>query len=168
MRLVPSAFGAVLPTLLLSAPRHAAIGLVAEPLSTDPYRPPPSKLWEQPADFVVPEELMGPWEVQCTMSGYGAMWIELCEDGACKCSAKIGKGRQWSATPIAGGQWRVRFVLLDKLSRSLRWEATVQPDDTRGMVITGEVRGPPKRKAASKAEIEHGVVVGEFSGYHLA
>jgi len=161
----------VLPTLLLSVPRHAPVSLVAEPpmrtpIPVDPYRPPESQFWEQPSDFSLPEELLGPWEVQCTLSGFGAMWVEFAEDGECKCASRVGKGRLWSATPMPGNSWRVRFVLLDKLSRPLRWEGTVQPDDVRGTVVSGNVRGPPKL-GATQAEMMHGVVVGEFSGYKL-
>ena len=42
----------------------------------------------------------------------------------------------------------------------------VRPDDVRGLVLSGEVRGPPKR-GASAAEIKTGVVMGEFAGYQV-
>ena len=53
-----------------------------------------------------------------------------------------------------------------QLSRQLRWEGLVRPDDVRGLVLSGEVRGPPKR-GASAAEIKTGVVMGEFAGYQV-
>ena len=123
--------------------------------------------WEQFADGEQPEELMGPWELQCTLSGAGAMWVELGENGDCSCAARVGKGRQWSARKLPGDAWAVRFVVLDKLSRPLRWEGQVRPDDVRGMVVSGDVRGPPKR-GASKADTVNGVVVAEFGGYKLS
>ena len=42
----------------------------------------------------------------------------------------------------------------------------MRPDDVRGLVLSGEVRGPPKR-GASAAEIKTGVVMGEFAGYQV-
>jgi hypothetical protein len=129
----------------------------------DEYRP-PSELWEQPPAFEVVEEVMGPWELQCTIAGMDRMWVELDESGSCSCSSRVGKGRKWSAELQRGGSWRVRFVLLDKLSRQLRWEGIVRRDDVRGLVISGTVRGPPKR-GASAIEVANGVVIGEFAGY---
>ena len=60
----------------------------------------------------------------------------------------------------------MRFVTLDKLSRQLRWEGEVRRDEMRGLVVGGKVRGPPKR-GASAAEVESGVIIGEFEGYKL-
>ena len=62
--------------------------------------------------------------------------------------------------------WRVRFVILDKLSRQMRWEGSVRKDEVRGAVMSGKVRGPPKH-GASAAQIATGVIVGEFDGYQL-
>lgn len=171
-----ASLAAVLPLLATPPPyhRHLPVQLVApEPLrSSTSIRLDPSltgrgtappQFWEQPPEHELPEELMGPWELQCDMSGYGAMWVELHETGKCSCTSRIGKGRKWSAVPTQpAGNWRLRFVLLDKLSRQLRWEGEVRPDDTRGVVVSGSIYGPPKR--GSKAEA---VVVGTFEGYRL-
>ena len=126
------------------------------------------KEWEQPPDFELPAELMGPWELQCSMPGMGSMWVELHEEGECSCSSRVGKGRRWSANPTdkGGEKWRVRFVLLDKLSRQMRWSGEVRRDELKGLVMSGEVLGPP-RLGASQAEVASGVVVGEFGGYQL-
>ena len=129
----------------------------------------PKKEWEQPGDFQLPEDLMGPWELQCTMPGMGSMWVELHESGECSCSSRVGKGRRWSAVPkgkTPGEAWLVRFVLLDKLSRQMRWSGEVRRDELKGLVISGEVLGPP-RLGASKEEVASGVVVGEFGGFQL-
>ena len=153
-----SSVAALLPTLLLT--RHPASRMIAEPLGAPPL------LWEQTPEGELPEELMGPWELKCTLPGAGDMWIELGEDGDCGVSSKLGKGRRWSAEPQRGGGWRVRFVILDKLSRQMRWEGSVRKDEVRGAVMSGKVRGPPKH-GASAAQIATGVIVGEFDGYQL-
>ena len=98
-----------------------------------------------PPEHELPEELMGPWELQSTVSGYGKMWVECGELGDCGCSPSIGKGRKWSALRQPGGAWRLRFVPLDKLSRPVCWEADVRPDDIRGLLVSGSVMGAPKR-----------------------
>lgn len=136
------------------------------PMVIEDFRAPSDMLWEQPPEHVLPEELLGPWELRCSISGMSSIWVEFGEAGDCSCSSSIGKGRKWSAEPQRGGAWRVRFVLLDKLSRQLRWEGTVRCDELRGLVVTGTVRGPPKR-GASPAEIANGVVIGEFGGFRL-
>jgi len=123
----------------------------------------PPKLWEQSQPSDLPEELMGPWELQCTVSGMSHMWVEFGEEGQCSCSAKVGKGRRWSATRGEGDVWRVRFVLLDKLSRPLHWEGFVEREETRGTIITGDVRGPPK----ARSDTMTAVVIGKFRGYKL-
>ena len=168
------AIASLLPTLLCSRVHPATVRLLAgEPVRA---RVPVDGIealrkaaapWEQPPEHELPEELMGPWELQCSVSGVGAMWVELGENGDCSCSSRIGKGRRWSAERQAGGLFRVRFVLLDKLSRPLRWEGLVQSDDTRGLIVNGEVRGPPKRGASVEQKV-NGVVMGEFSGWKLA
>ena len=114
-----------------------------------------------------PEELMGPWELKCTISGFGDIWVELGEEGECSCSSKIGKGRSWSAEEKKRGQYDLKFELADKMSRPLRFEGGVRKDDVRGLVVSGMVRGPPKLRQATEAERKRGVDVGEFSGYKL-
>ena len=114
----------------------------------------------------LPPELLGPWEVQCSVSGFGDMWVELDGDGSCACKSSVGKGRNWGATRSRSGRWKLSFVLEDKLKRPLLFEGDVRSDDVRGMAITGSVHGPPKLKAAA-AKGQRGVVMGEFAGYKL-
>ena len=114
-----------------------------------------------------PDELLGPWEIKSSVSGQGDLWVEFGADGACSCSRSVGKGREWDATPV-GTRWRLSFTLLDKLDRPMRFIGEVAPDDRKGLVVSGDVRGPPKRSArATQAEVEAGVVVGEFRGFKL-
>ena len=112
-----------------------------------------------------PEELLGPWELKCTISGFEDMWVELHEDGSCSCSSKVGRGVSWYAERIKG-RWRLRVVLSDKLKRPLTFEGSVRNDDDRGTGISGSVLGPPKLLEASRAQAQSGVVVGEFAGWH--
>ena len=119
----------LLHTALIAPPRRAPPALMDGEFvrrETDSFRLPPSEFWEQPPLHKLPEELMGPWELKCSVSGVGAMWVELDENGRCSCSAKVGKGRRWSATQV-DGYWRLRFVLLDKLSRPLRGRVSSSP-----------------------------------------
>lgn len=112
-----------------------------------------------------PEELLGPWELKCTLSGFGDMWVELKEDGSCDCSSKCGKGVSWYAETVKG-RWQITFKLLDKLKRPLVFEGKINDDDVRGRGISGMVRGPPKLGATPQL-IKRGVDMGEFAGFHL-
>jgi hypothetical protein len=114
-----------------------------------------------------PEELLGPWELKCSLSGFGDMWVELHEDGSCSCSRSVGSGVSWYAERIKG-RWRLRITLNDKLKRPLTFQGAVNDDDDRGTGISGSVLGPPKLRGASDAEVRDGVVMGEFAGYHNA
>ena len=111
-----------------------------------------------------PEELLGPWELKCTLSGFGDMWVELKEDGSCDCSSKCGKGVSWYAETVKG-RWQITFKLLDKLKRPLvlraRSMTTTFAEEDSGMV-----RGPPKLGATPQL-IKRGVDMGEFAGFHL-
>ena len=120
---------------------------------------------EQASGPETPPELLGPWELRCTVSGMSSMWIELGEEGACDCSSRVGRAREWSAVRERG-RWQLRFVLEDKLRRKLKFEAEVRTDELRGLVLIGSVRGPPKLGASVEA-IKRGVVIGEFEGYKL-
>ena len=118
------------------------------------------------AESEQPEELMGPWELKCSVSGMESMWVQLEEEGILSCSSKVGKGCDWSAKKQKRG-YKLSFRLNDKMSRPINFIGEVTPDDTRGLVVDGEVRGAPKLRGATAAERERGVVIGEFSGYML-
>lgn len=161
-----AAFSAVLPLLVT---RHRPPVAIADPPimfgtsdSDAAYRPPGPQYWEQPEEHQLPEELMGPWELRSTLSGFESMWVDLDESGECSCSTRVGKGRRWSALQQPGGAWRLRFVVLDRLSRPLRWECQVVPDDVRGRVLRGIISGPPKRGSGAP---DAAVKVGEFHGW---
>ena len=106
--------------------RHAAVRLEAMPArnvrlpaNLNDYRP-PNPIWEQGLpESEIFEELAGPWELQCSVSGMSSLWVEFDETGECSCSSRIGKGRKWSAVAQPSSTWRVRFVTLDKLSRQV-------------------------------------------------
>ena len=67
------------------------------------------------------------------------------------------------------GAHQLRFVLLDKLKRPVAYEGEVRDDDdVRRLVVAGTIRGPPRRMAGISAkQLERGVPVGEFEGWHL-
>lgn len=118
------------------------------------------------AESELPEELMGPWELKCSVSGMESMWVQLEEEGNVSCSSKVGKGCDWSAKKQKRG-YKLSFRLNDKMSRPINFLGEVLPDDTRGLIVDGEVRGAPKLRGATTSERERGVVIGEFSGFLL-
>mmetsp|Transcript_128766 Transcript_128766/g.248082 ORF Transcript_128766/g.248082 Transcript_128766/m.248082 type:complete len:100 (+) Transcript_128766:3-302(+) len=97
------------------------------------------------------------------------MWVELQEEGRLSCSSKVGKGRSWAAMGGQKDEWKLQFFLGDKLDRPMMFVGEVKFEGTRGTgrSISGEMRGPPRRKGASDDELENGVQVGEFAGYQL-
>ena len=108
----------------------------------------------------LPEEFVGPWELQCTLSGVGDTWIQLISDGSCSCGTKVGKGRHWTAIRKSG-EWRLEIVLEDKLKRPYTYEGLVGADDLRGTTLAGSVmRG-------SSRERNLGPKAGEFTAYKL-
>ena len=113
-----------------------------------------------------PTELLGPWELTCTLPSVGRTWVELQHGGDCACSSKVGTARDWGAYRKKG-RWQLRFVLLDKLKRPNVFEGDVGDSDERRRVVTGVVRGPPKRASRSSVSAAEGVVLGEFEGYLL-
>ena len=114
-----------------------------------------------------PAELLGPWELSCSLPGVGRTWLELGDDGECACSSKVGSAREWGAMRERG-RWQLRFVLLDKLKRPNVYKGQVDSGERRRLTVSGVVKGPPKRADRPTAEqIKQGVVVGTFEGYQL-
>ena len=118
-----------------------------------------------PEDNKCPVELHGPWELSSTLSGSERLWVELDDEGAVSCSAKIGVGKTWSAVR-KGADWTLQVTLLDKLKRPLTFKGTTEGDEYHALKISGVVMGPP-RGAQSPAEATGGALVGEFEGHKL-
>ena len=71
---------------------------------------------------------------------------------------------QREAVPTFDGH---NVVLLDKLKRPNVFEGDVGDSDERRRVVSGVVKGPPKRGSRSSASATEGVVLGKFEGYLL-
>jgi hypothetical protein len=112
-----------------------------------------------------PDEMLGPWELASSVSGLESTWIELHEGGKVSCARAVGRGRSWGATR-ASGRWRLRAVLLDKLERPMAYEGTVEADDRRRQVISGDLYHP-EAKTSDALGFGKGRIVGKFTGYQL-
>lgn len=113
-----------------------------------------------------PEELFGPWELTCTVSGFESTWIELREDFRCDCSKKTGKCLTW-AVRGSPGKWKMRFALADKLNRPIHFKCNAIFDESEGWYLAdGQVIGPPKM-SATEEERKKGLLIGLFSGFKL-
>ena len=123
---------------------------------------------EEPDFLDFPDALLGPWEIRSTMSGAQRMWVELGEEGELSCSSSFGTAKSWGAAALQRERWRLRFVLLDKLKRPIKFEGVIgdDTDEVKDLVISGQIIGPAPRRAAQASP--KGVVMGEFEGFKLS
>ncbi|KAL1510976.1 hypothetical protein AB1Y20_005801 [Prymnesium parvum] len=116
-----------------------------------------------PLDGALPSDICGPWELRSTLSGVESLWVELSSDGALGCSAKVGRGQNWTAVR-KGEEWVVSFTLLDKLKRPLTFQGNLGSNEFQSLTIAGKVFVPPRGARDVRAKM---VQVGEFSGHKL-
>ena len=113
-----------------------------------------------------PEELQGPWELKCSVSGMSDMWVEL-TNGGCACSSKVGSCVDWSATREASGRWALSFTLNDKLKRPVVFAGIVGTDEVRGTAISGSLSIPLPRLRQVANSQKRVKEIGQFTGYKL-
>ena len=145
-----------------SQPPAAAIARARRPQCLELYGAAPSEGTSEAR----PEELQGPWELKCSVSGMSDTWVELTDEG-CTCSSKVGSCVEWSASRESSGKWALSFTLNDKLKRPVVFDGIVGADEVRGTAISGSVTIPPARLGSDASSQQRGKETGKFTGYKL-
>lgn len=144
--------------------------------------------------WATPEELLGPWELRTSISGFEETWFELNEDGSVTLSAKAGQGKSWRAESVVSrpaelddwmllqsspaerleleqalstqrSGWRLHVGLSDKMGWPLQIVGEVREDEYTGFSVAGRVLSTPKR--AKPGAAAKPVAVGEFKCFKV-